>query len=121
MICSGFNRDLRKVDIYQADYRINSKFYTHQTSGACAGVCTCNCMHQMEKTVKDCLPFNLVSGVVYKYISGMHNSSYYSETSRHLNVRSGKPIEISTLTFRKVKPSKDCAILDHLLTCNNIS
>ena len=27
-------------------------FYTHQTSGACAGVCVCvcNCMHQMEKT-----------------------------------------------------------------------
>ena len=26
-------------------------FYTHQTSGACAGVCTCKCTHQMEKTV----------------------------------------------------------------------
>ena len=26
-------------------------FHKHRTSGACAGVCTCNCMHQMEKTV----------------------------------------------------------------------
>ena len=25
-------------------------FYTHQTSGACADMCACNCMHQMEKT-----------------------------------------------------------------------
>ena len=26
-------------------------FYTHQTSGACIGVCTWGCTHQMEKTV----------------------------------------------------------------------
>ena len=25
-------------------------FYMHQTSGACAGMCTCDHMHQMEKT-----------------------------------------------------------------------
>ena len=25
-------------------------FYTHQTSGACAGVCACNRTHQMERT-----------------------------------------------------------------------
>ena len=27
-------------------------FYTHQTSGACAGVCECDCTHQMNKTDK---------------------------------------------------------------------
>ena len=26
-------------------------FYTYQTSGACAGVCACNRMHQMEKNI----------------------------------------------------------------------
>ena len=26
-------------------------FYMHQTSGACAGMCACDCTHQMEKTV----------------------------------------------------------------------
>ena len=25
-------------------------FYTHQTSGACAGVCMCDRMHQMEQS-----------------------------------------------------------------------
>ena len=25
-------------------------FYTHQTSGACAGVCACNRTHKMNKT-----------------------------------------------------------------------
>ena len=28
-------------------------FYMHQTSGACAGVCKCNGMHQMEKSGVD--------------------------------------------------------------------
>ena len=46
--------------------------------------------------------------------------SYYNETDRHLKVRSGKHIWISLLTFRKVKSSKDSAIRDHLLNCNNI-
>ena len=27
-------------------------FHKHQTTGACAGECMCNCMHQMERTVK---------------------------------------------------------------------
>ena len=26
-------------------------FYSHQTSGACADMCMCNCMHQMENCV----------------------------------------------------------------------
>ena len=51
---------------------------------------------------------------------GRCNSSYYSEMDRHLKVRSGDHIGISPLTFRKVKPSKETAICDHLLNCNNI-
>ena len=69
---------------------------------------------------KDCLPFNLVSGVVYKYTCERCNSSHYGETDRHLKVRSGEYIGISPLTFRKVKPSKENAIHAHLLNCNNI-
>ena len=69
---------------------------------------------------KDCLPFDLVSGVVYKYRCGRCNSSYYGETDRHLKLRSGEHIAISPLTFRKVKPSKESAIRDHLLNCNNM-
>ena len=50
---------------------------------------------------------------------GRCNSSYYSETGRHLKVRSEEHIEISSLTVRKVKPSKESAIRDHLLNSNN--
>ena len=38
-----------------------------------------------------------------------------------MKVRSGEHIGISTLTFRKGKPSKECAIRDHLLNWNNIA
>ena len=69
----------------------------------------------------DRLPFDIVSGVVYKYTCGRCNSSYYGETDRHLKVRSREHIGIPPLIFRKVKPSKESAILDHLLNCNKIS
>ena len=57
-----------------------------------------------------CLTFDLVSGVVYKYTCGRCNLSHYGETDRHLKVRSGEYIGIS----------KESAISDHLLNCNNI-
>ena len=56
---------------------------------------------------KDCLPFNLASGVVYKYTRGRCRSSYYDEMDRVLKVRSGEYINISPLKFREVKPSKE--------------
>ena len=69
---------------------------------------------------KDCLPFNLMSRVIYKYMCEIYNFSYNGETNRYLKVRSGEHIGISPLTFKKVKPSKESAICNHLLICNNI-
>ena len=69
---------------------------------------------------KDCLPFDLLSGVVYKYTCVRCNSSYYGETGRHLKVRCAENTGISLLTFRNVKPSKERTVRDHLLNCNNI-
>ena len=60
--------------------------------------------------LKDGLPSDLVSGVVYNYTCGRCNSTYYGETDRHLKVRSGEHIGISPLTFKKTKPSKENAI-----------
>ena len=61
-----------------------------------------------------------LSGVVYKYTCGRCNSTYYGETDRHLKVRSGEHNEISHLTFKKTKPSKESDIHDQLLNCNNM-
>ena len=62
-----------------------------------------------------------MSRVVYKYTCGRCTSSCYGETDRHLKVRSGEHIGISSLTFRKAKPSKESAVRDHLLNWNNMA
>ena len=69
---------------------------------------------------KDRLPYDLVSGVVYKYTCGSCKSPYYGETDRHLKVTCVEHIGISPLTSKKIKPSKENAIRDHLLICNNV-
>ena len=53
---------------------------------------------------KDRIPKILTSDVVYKFLCGLCNESYYGECVRHLNVRIGEHIGISPLTRKKVKP-----------------
>ena len=67
---------------------------------------------------KDPIPKDLISGVVYKFQCGLCNESYYGESIRHLDIRSGEHIGVSLLTGKKVKPSNNSAICDHLLHCN---
>ena len=68
---------------------------------------------------KDCVPYDLVSVVVYEYTCGRCNSSYYGDTERHLKVRSGEHVGISPLTFMKTKPSKESSTHDYLSQCDN--
>ena len=49
--------------------------------------------------VKDCLPYDLMSCVAYKFQWGRCNASYHGETDRHLRIRSGEHIGISPLTM----------------------
>ena len=67
---------------------------------------------------KDPIPKDLISGVVYKFLCGLCNESYYGGSIRHLDIRSGEHIGVSPLTGKKVKPSNNSAICDHLLHCN---
>ena len=67
---------------------------------------------------KDPIPKDLISGVVYKFQCGLCNESYYGESIRHLDIRSVEHIGVSPLTGKKVKPSNNSAICDHLLHCN---
>ena len=67
---------------------------------------------------KDGIPKDFTSGVVYKFQCRLCNESYYGECVRHLNVRTGEPIGISSLTKKQVKPKK-CSVADHLLFCNH--
>ena len=56
--------------------------------------------------------------MVYKFQCGLCNESYYGESIRHLDIRSGKYTGVSPLTRIKVKPSNNSAICDDLLHCN---
>ena len=67
---------------------------------------------------KDQIPKDLTSGVVYKFQCGLCNESYYGECMRHLNVRIGEHIGISSLTRKQVKP-KNSSAANHLLLCNH--
>ena len=67
---------------------------------------------------KDPIPKDLISGVVYKFQCALCNESYYGESIRYLDIRSGKHIGVSPLTGKKVKPVNDSAARDHLHHCN---
>ena len=51
---------------------------------------------------QDCLPYDLMSCVVYKLQYGRCNASYYGETELHLKIRLGEHIGISPLAFKKL-------------------
>ena len=67
---------------------------------------------------KDPIPKDFISCAVYKFQCDFCNESYYGESIKHLNIRSGEHISVSHLTGKNVKPSNNSAICDHLLHCN---
>ena len=44
--------------------------------------------------------------------------SYYGESIRQLEIRSGESLSVSPLVAKKVKPSNNSAICDQLIHCN---
>ena len=75
--------------------------------------CICDC-----STAETTIPYLLYSPNFSN--DGLCNESYYGESIRHLDIRSGEHIGVSPLTGKKVKPSNNSAICDHcnLLHCN---
>ena len=67
---------------------------------------------------KDPIPKELISDVIYKFQCGLCNESYYGESMRHLDIKSGEHIGVSPHTGKKVKPSNNSAVYGHLLHCN---
>ena len=63
---------------------------------------------------KDHLPFDLVSGVVYKYRCGRWNSSHYGD----FFTRAAEHMGISNLTGSHLKSVKQSAVSGHLLKYN---
>ena len=70
---------------------------------------------------RDPMPKDVIISGVYKFQCGLCNESYYGDSIRHLDVRSGEYIGLSPLTEKEVKPSHNSAVCDHLLRCNFLS
>ena len=67
---------------------------------------------------KDPMPKDITSSLIYKFQCGFSKGPYYGQSMRHLDIRSGEYICVSPLTGKKVIPSDNSAICDHLLHCN---
>ena len=69
---------------------------------------------------KDIIPKELRSHIVYKFLCSNCNITYYGETERHLNVRSGEHLSLSALTGKRVNNNKKLAVKDHCLFSNHV-
>ena len=63
--------------------------------------------------IKDVIPKELQSHLLYKFSCGNCNVTYYAKTERHLNLRSSDHIGTSHLTGKSVE-CKPSAVSDHL-------
>ena len=63
--------------------------------------------------LKDQIPKNLTSNVVYKFQCGLRNESYHGKYVRHLNVTIGEHIGTLPLPKKQVKP-ENRSVANHL-------
>ena len=66
---------------------------------------------------KDSIPKELPS----QFLCSNCNITYYGETERHLNVRSGERFSLSALTGKRVNNNKKSAVKDHCLLFNHVA
>ena len=70
-----------------------------------------NCLSNLFR-FKDTIPEELLSNLVYKFLCSNCNITYYSETERHLNVRSEQHLSLSVLTSKPFNNNKKLAVKD---------
>ena len=68
---------------------------------------------------KDTIPKALCSNLVYKFMCGDCNVSYYGKTERHLKVRACEHLGITPMTGKRVVNPRPSAVNDHLLNSNH--
>ena len=69
---------------------------------------------------KDSIPKELRSHIVYKFLCSNCKITYYGETERHLNARSGEHLSLSALTGKRVNNNKKLAVKDLCLFFNHV-
>ena len=56
----------------------------------------------------------------YKFQCSSCNATYYGKTKRHFKVHVSEHMGVSTRTGKNIKSTKNSAVRDHVLFCNNI-
>ena len=69
---------------------------------------------------KDSIAKELRSHIVYKFLCGNSNITYYRETGNHLHVKSGEHLSLSPLTDKRVNKNKKPVVNDHCLFFNHV-
>ena len=71
-------------------------------------------------TVKDKISKKMRSLLCYKFQCSSCNVAYYGKTKRHFKVRVSEHMEVSACTGKNIKSTKNSAVHNHMLVCNNI-
>ena len=72
-------------------------------------------------TFKDKISKEMRSLLCYKFQCNSCNATYYGKTQRHFKVRVSEHMGVSACKGKNLKSTKDSAVRDHMLICNNIS
>ena len=56
----------------------------------------------------------------YKFQCSSCNTTYYSKTKRHFKFHVSEHMGVSARTGKNIKSTKNSAVRDHMLVCNNI-
>ena len=56
----------------------------------------------------------------YKFHSSSCNATYYGKIKRHFRVHVFEHMEVSALTGKNIKSTKNSSVCDHMSVCNNI-
>ena len=70
-------------------------------------------------TFKDKISKEMRSLLCYKFQCSSCNATYYGKTKRHFKVRVSEHMGVSACTDKNIKSTKNSAVRDHMLVCNN--
>ena len=71
-------------------------------------------------TFKDKISKEMRSLLCYKFQCSSCNATYYGKTKRHFKVRVSEHMGVSARTGKNIKSTKNSAVRDYMLVCNNI-
>ena len=117
-------KSLRLVFAYLGTISLQTRTKLQMSIKALLNCCKLQAISKIQSKLyiifrfKGPVPQIIASGVVYKFACELCNESYHREFVRHLAVRSGEHIGISTLKNKRVKPANDSAVCHHLLNYN---